>query len=196
VIFLVDMSGSMERVDENTLAPEKWKSVHETLVKVMRSLPDLHQFQIIMFSEKSKFLLGQDDKWLDYDPRTSPKAVLDALSATRPEGGTNMYNALDAAFKYRAQGLDAIYLFSDGLPNNGPGLPLSPSRKLTDLEKGELLGRHIRQILKSDWNKDRPGQPRVKINCLGFFYESPDLGAFLWALARDNDGTFVGMSQP
>ena len=29
-----------------------------------------------------------------------------------------------------------------------------------------------------------------------FFYESPDLGAFLWALARENEGSFVGMSKP
>jgi hypothetical protein len=36
----------------------------------------------------------------------------------------------------------------------------------------------------------------VKINTIGFFYESPDLGSFLWALARENDGSFVGMSKP
>jgi hypothetical protein len=36
----------------------------------------------------------------------------------------------------------------------------------------------------------------VRINTIGFFYESPDLGAFLWALARENEGSFVGMSKP
>ena len=36
----------------------------------------------------------------------------------------------------------------------------------------------------------------VRINAVGFFYESPDVGAFLWALARENEGSFVGMSKP
>jgi hypothetical protein len=36
----------------------------------------------------------------------------------------------------------------------------------------------------------------VRINAVGFFFESPDGGAFLWALARENDGNFVGMSRP
>jgi hypothetical protein len=42
----------------------------------------------------------------------------------------------------------------------------------------------------------RPGQARVRINSIGFFYESPEVGAFLWALSRENDGSFVGMSRP
>jgi hypothetical protein len=37
---------------------------------------------------------------------------------------------------------------------------------------------------------------RVRLNCIGFFYESPDVGAFLWAMSRENDGSFVGMSKP
>src|SRR5713226_832840 len=43
VVFLVDMSGSMELVDENTTAPDKWSGVRETLAKIMRSLPDLEK---------------------------------------------------------------------------------------------------------------------------------------------------------
>ena len=33
----------------------------------------------------------------------------------------------------------------------------------------------------------------VRINAIGFFFESPDVGAFLWALAREHQGSFVGM---
>jgi hypothetical protein len=36
----------------------------------------------------------------------------------------------------------------------------------------------------------------VHINTIGFFYDSPSVGRFLWALARENDGGFVGMSRP
>ena len=49
------------------------------------------------------------------------------------------------------------------------------------------------KTLKNTWNT---GRTKVRINTVGFFYESPDVGAFLWALARENDGSFVGMSKP
>ena len=39
VVFLVDMSGSMEYLDDNTPAPQKWVAVRETVAKIMRSLP-------------------------------------------------------------------------------------------------------------------------------------------------------------
>jgi hypothetical protein len=50
-------------------------------------------------------------------------------------------------------------------------------------------------MLGTTWNPKTATQ-RVRINCLGFFYESPEVGAFLWALARENEGSFVGMSKP
>src|SRR5262249_41516598 len=65
VVFLIDMSGSMEYVDEKTLAPEKWSGVRETLGKIMRSLPNLEKYQVILFSDKVSFLLGGEDGWLD-----------------------------------------------------------------------------------------------------------------------------------
>jgi hypothetical protein len=118
-----------------------------------------------------------------------------ALAATKPKGGTDMYIALEAAFRYRVIGLDTIYLLSDGLPNMGEGLPES-ARGLSEVQRGEILGKHIRKTLKTDWNRELAGRSRVRINTIGFFYESPDVGAFLWALARENDGSFVGMSKP
>jgi predicted nucleic acid-binding Zn-ribbon protein len=195
VIFLVDMSGSMDLVDENTPAPKKWLGVRETVVKVMKSLPELEKFQVILFAEKAKYLLGGDGGWLDYDPKTSAEKVFDALARTRPDGGTNMYVAMQAAFQYRVKGLDTIYLLSDGLPNIGEGLPAN-ARDLKEMERCELLSKYIRKTLKTSWNRAAEGRPRVRINAVGFFYESPDVGAFLWALARENDGSFVGMSQP
>lgn len=196
VVFLVDMSGSMELVDERTPAPDKWKSVRETLAKIMRSLPDLEKFQIILFSDKVLYPLGQEGRWIDYDPRTSVSRVTQELAAARPRGNTNMYIALEAAFRLRAEGLESIYFLSDGLPNIGPGLNPETSTKLKETERAELLARHVRQVLHSDWNRPQPNRPRVRINTIGFFYESPDVGAFLWALSRENEGSFVGMSKP
>src|SRR5437899_491765 len=85
---LVDMSGSMDLVDEHTPAPNKWLGVRETLAKVMRSLPDLDKFQVILFSDKLIYLIGKEGRWLDYDPKNSAERVLKALAETKPVGPT------------------------------------------------------------------------------------------------------------
>jgi predicted nucleic acid-binding Zn-ribbon protein len=196
VVFLVDMSGSMDRVDKDTPAPNKWPTIRETVAKIMRSLPELEKFQVVVFSEKASYLLGQEDRWIDYDPAASADRVTQALAQVRPEGGTNLYAALETAFRFRPAGLDTVYLVSDGLPNMGEGLTPEQNRTLNDSQREEALGRHLRKVLRTAWNRDLPGQNRVKINGVGFFYESPNVGAFLWALARENEGSFVGMSKP
>ena len=115
------------------------------------------------------------------------------------EGGHEYVRRAPGRLPLPAAGLDTIYLFSDGLPNIGDGVPDAKARRT--LETGrepELSGRlakHIRKTLKTAWNRDT-GTDRVRINAVGFFYESPDVGAFLWALARENEGSFVGMSKP
>ncbi|HEV2949708.1 MAG TPA: VWA domain-containing protein, partial [Gemmataceae bacterium] len=196
VIFLVDMSGSMELVDENTTAPDKWAGVRETLAKVMRSLPDLEKFQVILFSDRISYLVGNDGNWLDFDPRNSVDQVTRSLAAIKPRGNTDMHVAFEAAFRFRQQGLDTIYVFSDGLPNIGAGLSPEAARTLKESDRSEILSKYIRQKLRTEWNRAYSGRPKVRINAVGFFYESPDVGAFLWALARENDGSFVGMSKP
>jgi hypothetical protein len=196
VVFLVDMSGSMDLVDEQTPAPHKWEGVRQTLTKVMRSLSELEKFQVILFSDKSFPLLGSEGRWIDFDAKRSPDQVEQALAAVKPLGGTNLYEALEAAFRYRPLGLDTIYLLSDGLPNIGPGLPGRGANQLSETERGAILARYLRNLLRKDWNREIAGQARVRINTIGFFFESPDVGAFLWALARENDGGFVGMSKP
>jgi uncharacterized protein with von Willebrand factor type A (vWA) domain len=196
VVFLVDMSGSMEQVDYDTPAPLKWQGVRETVAKIMASLPELEKFQIVLFAEKTSFVLGNDGRWIDYDPKSSVDRATKALAATKPAGGTNMYSAFEAAFRLRGAGLDTIYLLSDGLPNVGEPLTEQQAEKLKETEKAEILGKHIRKKLKELWNRPIDGAARVRINSIGFFYESPDVGAFLWALSRENDGSFVGMSKP
>ena len=50
-----------------------------------------------------------------------------------------------------------------------------------------------RDKLKTDWNRPQEGLSDVRINAVGFFFESPDVGAFLWAMAREHRGAFVGV---
>src|SRR5205085_2826966 len=167
----------------------------ETVARIMRSLPDLRQFQVIIFSDRFRYAFGNDGRWLDYNPETSPKRIADGLKAIKPKGGTDMYAAFQEAFRFRDQGLDTIYVFSDGLPNMGEGIPASAA-SIPESQKADILAKHVRSRLKNVWNRKLADQPRVRINSIGFFFESPDLGAFLWALAREHDGSFVGMSRP
>jgi hypothetical protein len=194
VLFLVDMSGSMELIDGDTIDPDKWPLVCETIGRLLRSLTDLRDFQVILFADRNLYPLANQRRWIEYTGPDMAREAVAILKAVKPKGGTNMYTALEEAFWFRAQGMDTIYLLSDGLPNEGPGLP-TRSDNLNEQQKTDLLARHVRQKLKSDWNRAYAGQPRVRINTIGFFFESPDVGAFLWALAREHDGSFVGMSK-
>jgi hypothetical protein len=196
VVFLVDMSGSMDMVDNNTRDAAKWPGVRDTVQKILRSLPQLERFQVLLFSDKATFLMGQEGRWFDFDPKASPERVKAALAAVEPKGNTNMYAALEATFQFRAQGLDTVYLLSDGLPNIGEGLTPQQAQAMTETQRTDVLSRAVRTALKTRWNVPQPGRPKVRINTIGFFFESPEVGAFLWALARENDGSFVGMSRP
>jgi hypothetical protein len=195
VVFLVDMSGSMEMVDDKTAAPDKWPLVCEILGRILASLSDVTHFQVILFSDKVSYPLGEKGRWLKYDPKTSVKATVDTLKKIKPRGETNMSAAFAEAFRLRDTGLDTVYILSDGLPNAGDGL-LASAKKLSWREQTTYYSRYVRNALKTTWNKPATDGRRVRINAVGFFYESPEVGSFLWALARENDGSFVGMSRP
>jgi len=194
VLFLVDISGSMAMADARTADPAKWPQVCESLVQLMRSIKGLEHFQVLSFSDKVGYPVGSKEKWIRYDPDSTPQIVLKAMKAVQPEGETNMHLVFAEAFRYRPAELDTIYILSDGLPNAGEGLPPGGD-KLPEAKQIEYLTRDLRDKLKNKWNAPIPGQNRVRINAIGFFFESPDVGAFLWALAREHDGSFVGMSK-
>jgi hypothetical protein len=197
VMFLIDMSGSMGMKNYTERDPEKWPLLCEILAKLMRSLPDLRQFQVILFSDRFIYPLGSKGKWIENSGPDSIKKAVDAVRAVKPEGSTTMSTPIEEAFTYRAIGLDTVYLFSDGLPNSGDGLPPNAER-LTESELGNILGKYIRNRLKTTLNVPygRWTKSRVRINAVGFYFDSPDVGAFLWTLARENGGSFVGLSKP
>jgi hypothetical protein len=191
VLFLVDMSGSMAMLDERTPDPDKWPLVCETVIQLMRSIKGLQFFQVILFSDRVRYPLGKPAAWLKYDPKETPQKTLAVLKAVHPDGETNMHAVFAEAFRYREAALDTIYVLSDGLPNAGDNLPAN----LSEAERTTMLSKHLRNKLKNDWNRPLAGQKLVRINSIGFFFESPDVGAFLWALSREHDGSFVGMSK-
>jgi predicted nucleic acid-binding Zn-ribbon protein len=194
VVFLVDMSGSMGKRDLETVDATKWATVAETVAKVMRSIPTLEKYQVIVFSSRANWLFGEGE-WQTYSGETSAKGVRDALLAVKPKDDTNMHAGFEKAFTLKPSGLDTIYLFSDGLPTSGPNL--TPAQEaLSESERGVILGKAVREHLARRWNAPTAGAPRVRINSVGFYFESAEVGAFLWAMSRENDGSFVGMSKP
>ncbi len=198
VVFLVDMSGSMGKRDLKTVDDTKWPLVVETVGKVMRSISTLEHYQVIVFSSSARWVFGAGE-WQTFDGEKSVNAVRAALLKIKPENDTNMYAAFEKAFALRATDLDTMYLFSDGLPTSGPGLTIAQQNAnppLSETEQGVILGKYVRDALDRTWNRPAAGRSRVRINAVGFYFESVEVGAFLWALARDNDGSFVGMSRP
>ncbi|MCS7160160.1 MAG: VWA domain-containing protein [Gemmatales bacterium] len=194
-VFLVDTSGSMGKRDPNTDDATKWPRVCETVRHVLLSMPNLEQFQLITFASTVNYPLGQPGLWQTYDRDHSPLEVFEVLRRIRPEGGTNLHLGFQEAFRYRPLGLDTIILFSDGLPTESPDLTAEEQRLENKEREQRLAPRLLRRI--AEWNAPRPELPqRVRIHAVGFYYDSPNLGNFLWALVRQNDGTFVGMSEP
>jgi len=47
---------------------------------------------------------------------------------------------------------------------------------LTGLQRGEKLGKYIRKKLKEEWNPTPRVGSRIRLNAIGFYYESPGPG--------------------
>ena len=182
----------MIMTDADTEDPDKWPFLCETLMKLMKSIPTMQRFQVILFSDKVSYLYEHPGEWLKYDGAMTAKKVAADLKKVKVEGGTNMHDGLAEAFRFRKLKLDTIYLFSDGLPNAGPGIPANLTRP-TESQRNAYLCKHVRDKLKTDWNAPQAALREVRINAVGFFFESPDVGAFLWAMAREHRGSFVGL---
>ncbi len=196
VVFVLDMSASMLMASDQVPDPGKWRAACAQVDAMMRGLPQLEKYQILGINDQAHWLFGHKGEWLVYDPQTTPDQVRQRLTegSIHPEGGTDFHAAMEAAFSLRPHGLDTIYLFSDGLPNSGQGLSDSELKALGEKDLAARLGKHLLEKLRTEWNREVAGS-RVRINTIGFYFDSLEVGAFLWTLARENEGSFVGMGK-
>jgi hypothetical protein len=131
VCFVIDRSGSMK---EGT--PAKIDTVKQELKALLAGLPDGTRVNLIFFSDAIE-AFSSSTRALDARTR---KEAGDFIDRQRPAGPTNLHDALDRALglvgssesgAYRDDGVDTIYVLSDGEPTEG---------KIAD---GELLVRHV-----------------------------------------------------
>ena len=104
LIFVVDISGSMEGMRIQTLKRE--------LVQAIQGLPGDASFNIVAFSTR----VGVWQRnMLEATPANKQRAAL-YVSSLRPNGETASYDALEAALGFD---IEAVYFLSDGDPNFG-----------------------------------------------------------------------------
>jgi HEAT repeat protein len=164
VAFVVDVSGSMAEQLETTKIDGKSATrlevVKQELVKSLRGLDASALFNLITFSSGVT-------KWKEGVVALSDKTraeAIDYVGHLGSRGGTNIYDALQAAFADPK--VDTIFLLTDGEPSQGG---------VTDLQ---LIREHVARL-----NETR----RVRIHCIGVGGDFPLLE---W-LAQDAGGTYV-----
>ncbi|RMG15369.1 MAG: VWA domain-containing protein [Planctomycetota bacterium] len=175
VVFVVDVSGSMETrcQDSEGGSRSRLDYVRAELDAVLDGLDEATRFDLVAFSTQVRAWRG---KLVRASAANKRKARGWLRRALRPDGETNIYGALEAAFRHRDA--DTIYFLSDGTPTAG------------EVTVGEEILARVRQ-----WNSGRG----VRVHTIGFLAGAPgplvleDKGMskrFLAALAKATGGTF------
>ena len=142
VLFVLDFSGSMaepmELKPEGTTAgggaatqTTKADLVIKELKKLVMSLPDGALCNFVVFSSDVRIWRaeGKRPALVKLDDESRDDLLGNFLDGLRPNGPTNLYDALQAALgfggrglydKYYGAGFDTLYVITDGAPTAGP----------------------------------------------------------------------------
>ena len=185
IIYVLDRSGSMEvsmqnprwvdgqavpaRDDEDS----RFDAAVRELLNATRRLQRGARFQVIVYSS------GVEPLHTDLVEATQDEhaRLENSLAHLGPEGSTNTYGALEAAFRMAnvlpgqrgGAKADAIYFVSDGAPTDANGRNEDPSRVLFAVRR---------------WNATR----RVAVHTIGIGRQHSR--AFMESLARQNGGEY------
>ena len=115
-VFVLDTSGSMResgRLPDGTEGSRLSFLQKEMSEVLMNHIAPTDQFEIITFSSgiaplNRKLVAGTDK---------NRARASQAIASKSPNGGTNIHDALEAAFSMG--GIDAVYLLTDGMPSAG-----------------------------------------------------------------------------
>lgn len=111
LVFLLDVSGSMDR-------PNKLPLVKESMEGLLRKLRPDDRVAIVTYAGASELALPST-------PVAQARVILDAIDALRPEGSTNGRMGIELAYdiakaNFAANGINRIILCTDGDFNVGP----------------------------------------------------------------------------
>ncbi len=164
VVFCIDASQSMYGTGIEQARRE--------LGKTLMDMPSAHEFEIIVFNEK---VLPWAERMVPAHPVLKHLAIL-RLAEIEPTSYTNLYGAVEMAFRYAGRGsrsgdeppvkLDAIFLLSDGAPNRG------------QYRNHERVVKHIARMSKGE----------IPVHTVG---AGEEVFPLLRAIAKATGGTFV-----
>ncbi len=166
VVFVIDQSGSMSaqgmttNEEEEETPPHRLELARREVVQAVKKLKRQAHVNVILFHTTIH-------PWKKTLQRLTPgnrNALTNYLKNKKPTGGTNIYDALEAAL--RMPNVDSIFLLSDGAPGAGKYVTT------TDILRG------IRRE-----NQTR----RIAIHCVSIGMDS----ILLKRLAEENAGSYV-----
>ncbi|MGK0200955.1 MAG: hypothetical protein ACI9S9_000006 [Planctomycetota bacterium] len=190
VLFVLDFSGSMAEpmalkgdgtTGANTAGSETTKAelVVKELKKLVMSLPDGALCNFVVFSSDVRIWRaeGKRPALVKLDDEARDDLLGNFLDGLRPNGPTNLYDALETALgfggrglydKYYGAGFDTLYVITDGAPSAGP---------VTD--KLEIRKRV----------REANGLRKITIHCITFGEKNDT--SFLGPMAEENGGRHI-----
>ena len=192
VIFVVDRSGSMTRSSNNS-AGSRWDYVCDEIERWLTLLP-LGEAQLILFNHEVDVYpaVGKFVPILSSvsGENAGAKLLVDVLRNTTPDDGTNTAEALRQA--YLASNVDAIFLFTDGVP-------MLKAEINTTSEDYKSLQDEVLQLIAN--KKSQVDSPPINVIGLGDYFSTRlsgpgqvhmPFGVFLMEVAQRSGGTFLG----
>ncbi len=163
IVLLLDNSGSMERAD-------RVRIIQEALRALAAQLQPQDKLSVVTFSRTARL-------WADGVTGAQAAEVAKKIAALTPEGGTNLEEALDLAYRtalrhYAATAMNRVVLLTDGAANLGNVEPAALKAKVENFRK-----------------------QGVALDCFGIGWEgfNDDL---LEQLSRNGDGRYGFVNTP
>ncbi len=161
-------------------ASEKWLRTLRTANWIAASLPINSQFELIVFNEKARSVLGQTT-WRPSATGDHLQRAFDALDEVTPEGGTNLAALIDTLGTL-APRPDRVFLVTDGLPTIGRRTPRSNTISAQDR-------------LRLFFDAVNLVTPGIIFNVILLPLEGDNAAAgAYWELARSTGGSFLSPS--
>ena len=156
---------------------EKWLQTLRTANWIAASLPLESQFELIVFSETARAVLGEA-QWRPSATGGHLQRAFDALDEILPEGGTNLAALIDLLGTLSPTP-ERVFLVTDGLPTLGRRTPRGNT--VTPRERLRLFSDAVNVVT-----------PGMVFNIILLPLQGDNLAAgAYWELARSTGGSFL-----